>query len=72
MPVKTREVSVKRKSVAVLVALSLGLTSAMAWAEAKIGFVKSERLMREHCSNAADHLARRLADAPPLALGARR
>jgi len=47
MPVKTREVSVKRKSVAVLVALSLGLTSAMAWAEAKIGFVNSERLMRE-------------------------
>ena len=43
----TREVSVKRKSVAVLVALSLGLTSAMAWAEAKIGFVNSERLMRE-------------------------
>lgn len=37
----------KRKSVAVLVALSLGLTSAMAWAEAKIGFVNSERLMRE-------------------------
>ena len=34
-------------SVAVLVALSLGLTSAMAWAEAKIGFVNSERLMRE-------------------------
>lgn len=33
---------------------------------------RAERLMREHCSNAADHLARRLADAPPLALGARR
>lgn len=32
----------------------------------------AERLMREHCRRAADHLARRLADAEPLALGARR